>query len=113
MFIRNINDVENIDIKGDDVKNVKKQILIGNDVGSNNIVMRLFTLSPGGFTFYHTHDFEHLIKIEEGKGIAIDKDGEHNVEKGMVIFVKPNEIHQFKNNSNKDFKFICVIPAQN
>ncbi len=110
MIVKYIKDVEKINIEADNVKYVEKQILIGPNDGSTNIRMRLFTVKPGGYTFYHTHDYEHLIKIEKGKGIAIDKDGEHIIEEGMVLFVKPNEIHQFKNNSDSELQFICVIP---
>lgn len=111
MIIRKITDVETVNLSGEGIDSVSKQILIGHDQGSSNIVMRLFTVQPGGHSPHHTHDFEHVVKIEQGEGIAVDSNGEHNVKEGDVLFVKPNEIHQFKNNSDKVFKFICIIPG--
>ena len=74
--------------------------------------MRLFTVGPGGNTPLHTHNFEHLVKIEKGEAVVVDSDGEHNVSEGSVVYVKPNEMHQFLNRSDGDLQFICVIPAQ-
>ncbi|MDY6787708.1 MAG: cupin domain-containing protein [candidate division WOR-3 bacterium] len=113
MKINKINEIERLHLKADDLKDVTKQVLIGADDGSDNIIMRLFTVRPGGYTPYHQHDFEHVVKIERGEGIAIDKYGEHSVKEGMVLFVKPGEIHQFKNQSDSEFAFICIIPADN
>ena len=111
MIIKSINNVEVTEVNGDDIKDVKKQVLIGKDDGSDKMIMRLFTVQAGGNTPLHTHDFEHLVKIEKGSGIVIDSEGEHKIEPGMVIYVKPNEIHQFKNNSNEELQFTCTILA--
>ena len=111
MIIKNINDIQATEVKGDNIKNVRKQILIGKDDGSNNMIMRLFTVQAGGNTPLHTHDFEHLVKIEKGNGVVIDSNGEHKIECGMVIYVKSNEIHQFKNTSNEELQFTCTILA--
>lgn len=112
MKIRRIQNVEIIDIEMEGAKGVTKQILIGKNEGSDNIIMRLFTIQAGGNTPLHTHDFEHLVKIEKGRGIVVDSQGEHEVEPGMVIYVRPNEVHQFRNAGDGIFQFICIIPAQ-
>lgn len=111
MIIKSINDVPSIEVKGDNIKDVNKQVLIGKDDGSDKMIMRLFTVQAGGNTPLHTHDFEHLVKIEKGNGIVIDENGEHAIKPGMVIYVKPNEIHQFRNNSNEELQFTCTILA--
>ncbi|MBL7136419.1 MAG: cupin domain-containing protein [Candidatus Marinimicrobia bacterium] len=72
--------------------------------------MRRFIVEPGGFTFYHTHDFEHEVYILAGEGIARAKDIELKIKKDMAILVIPNEVHQFINNGNEDFVFLCIIP---
>lgn len=92
-------------------KDVKMKILIGPQDASENIIMRYFILSPGGNTPLHSHNYEHVIKVENNRGVAVDKDGkEYEVKKGQSIFVKPNEQHQFKNPFSEDFEFICIIP---
>lgn len=92
-------------------KNVKMKILIGIPDGSNNIIMRYFSISKDGNTPWHNHNYEHIVKIEKGQGIFIDSDKiEHQVTAGMSIFVEPNTMHQFKNINNEPFEFICIIP---
>lgn len=113
MEIKRIVDVPVIDIDIEGANSVTKQILIGKDDGSDNIIMRLFTVQAGGNTPLHTHNFEHLVKIEKGSGVVVDSEGEHPVEAGMIVYVKPNEVHQFKNTSDDILQFICIIPAQN
>lgn len=109
-----INTNDNIaatEVKMEGAKNVKMKILIGLNEESNNIIMRHFIVSPGGNTPFHNHNYEHVIKIESNKGIAVDENGkEHEVRKGQSLFVKPNEMHQFRNPFNDDFEFTCIIP---
>jgi quercetin dioxygenase-like cupin family protein len=94
-------------------KGVKKQILVGARDGSNEIVMRLFSVEPGGNTPYHSHGFPHVIKVEQGRGIVIDKDGnEHTLEKNQVIYVNDDEVHGFKNQGTGPFDFICIVPPR-
>jgi len=92
---------------------IKKQIFLGPKDGSEEIIMRYFTVEPGGATPYHNHAFQHLVKDERGTGIVIDKDGvEHEISEGDLIYVKDDEVHGFKNVSNKPFCFICVVPQR-
>jgi mannose-6-phosphate isomerase-like protein (cupin superfamily) len=39
-------------------------------------------------------------------------DGEKTMyfEQGYAVFVPPNEIHQFRNNSKSSLRVICLIP---
>ncbi len=106
---------QNIQISEDIVimegtKDVTMQILIGPDDGSQSIVMRKFKVAPGGHTPRHTHDFEHVIKVEKGKGKMVDADGnEHDLTEGMSAFVPADELHQFTNPYDKVFEFLCII----
>ncbi|MEJ5307670.1 MAG: cupin domain-containing protein [candidate division WOR-3 bacterium] len=110
MKINNIDHVKKDIVTDDGVKNVERQIPIGIKEGSTRIIMRLFTVKPGGHSPLHTHDFEHLVKVESGKGIVVSSEGEREIGVGDFVYVEPNEIHQFKNPFEEDFKFICVIP---
>jgi len=99
------------DMKG--YNNVSKQILIGPKDGSDEIIMRYFSVEPGGNTPYHNHPYPHLVKIENGNGVAIDKDGkEFSLAKGQYVYVKDDEIHGFKNVGNEPFEFICIVPQR-
>ena len=114
MKINNNDEITTADVKMDGAKDVKMKILIGLNDGSDNIIMRHFIIAPGGHTPFHKHNYEHLVKIENNKGIAIDENGnEHVVKKGQSLFVKANDLHQFRNPFNEDFEFICIIPNTN
>jgi quercetin dioxygenase-like cupin family protein len=90
--------------------NVTKRILIGPDDGSSKIIMRYFKVLPGGNTPYHTHDFEHVVRVEKGKGLVVDASGqEFPISQGHSVFVASGEKHQFKNPNEEPFEFICTI----
>lgn len=112
MKIKYNEDIVADDVKMDGAKDVKMRILVGQVDGSENIIMRHFIIAPGGNTPYHQHNYEHLVKVERNQGIAVDEKGaEHLVKEGQSIFVKPNEMHQFRNPYTVDFEFICIIPG--
>ncbi|MFC1615750.1 cupin domain-containing protein [Patescibacteria group bacterium] len=110
MKINKIDELASENVQMTDAKNVVLKILIGPDDDSKDIIMRHFTVLPGGHTPLHNHEFEHVIKIEKNKGIMIDKNGrEHEVGPGHCAYVEPNEKHQFKNPFDEPFEFICII----
>jgi len=113
MKINNNEEIFAAEVEMEGTKDVKKKVLIGPDDGSDNIIMRHFIIAPGGNTPYHQHNYEHVVKIESNKGIAVDDNGnEYEVKKGQSIFVKPNEKHQFRNPFGEDFEFTCIILNQ-
>jgi len=68
MIIKNLGDVPFADLRG--YERVSKKIVIGPDDGSNEIVLRYFSLGSTGTTPHHSHDFPHLVKIEAGNGVV-------------------------------------------
>jgi quercetin dioxygenase-like cupin family protein len=95
---------------GQTVVNAKKRVLIGQDLGAPNFIMRLFTLGEGGFSPYHKHDWEHEVFILSGEGIVRGDGFEKKVEAGDFVYVPPNEEHQFRSVGKGEFAFLCVIP---
>ena len=92
---------------------VAKQVVLGPADGSDEIVLRYFTVEPDGTTPRHSHDFPHLMKVEKGSGVAVDPDGvERPVGIGDYVYVPPDEVHNFKNTGDKPFVFLCLIPLQ-
>jgi quercetin dioxygenase-like cupin family protein len=111
MIIKKLSDVPFIKMSGHE--NVKKQIVIGPKDGSNEIVIRYFSLEPGATSPRHTHDFPHLVQIEKGAGMYVDADGqEHPLTKGNYVYVNDNELHAFKNAGSDSFDFVCTVPAR-
>jgi quercetin dioxygenase-like cupin family protein len=91
---------------------VTKQVLIGPADGAPTFAMRCFTIAPGGATPWHKHDWEHEVAVVEGEGAAVGPEGETPVGRGHVVFVPPNEMHQFRNTGAKDFAMVCLVPLR-
>jgi len=103
--------IEDKAVEMEGAKDVTMKILIGQNEGSENIIMRYFVIQPGGHTPFHNHPYEHVIKVEKGQGIAVDASKkEHVISVGQSLFVEPNEKHQFKNISKETLELVCIIP---
>jgi len=100
--------IEKIVEKG--VSGVSKQVLLGPEDGAPNFTLRRFTVEPGGYTFYHTHDFEHEVYVLAGKGVARSDRGETKIIADTVVLVMPNDVHQFVNTGEESLIFLCIIP---
>lgn len=113
MIVKDDRDAAEINLGNAEIKDVLLRVLIGPDDGSNNMVMRYFTVLPGGHTPFHSHEFEHVIRIVRGKGIVQDEEGkEITLEEGQSLFVAEGEKHQFINPFQQPFGFLCIILGQ-
>jgi quercetin dioxygenase-like cupin family protein len=84
--------------------------LLGERDGTPNFAMRQFEVAPGGYTPRHSHPYEHEVFVLEGEGVVYEGDRPHPLKAGDVVFVKPDEVHQFKNPGTSPLKFLCLIP---
>jgi len=89
---------------------LKVRWLITKDMGAENFAMRLFEMKPKGYTPFHNHPWEHEVFILEGEGLLVSEEREKKFRAGDVIFIPPNEKHQFTNNGEKTVKFLCLVP---
>ena len=111
MIIKKLKDVPVVAMHGSE--SVKKQIIIGPGDGSNEIVLRYFSIGPGGTSPHHAHDFPHLVKIEAGTGVLTDEAGlDRPIQKGDFVYIKDNEVHNFKNTGTEPLDFICIVPRR-
>ncbi len=79
--------------------------------GAPNFAMRVLEVEPEAATPFHTHAWEHEVFILAGDGHLRSKDGgETPLREGDVIFVAPEEKHQFVNGGDIALRFICVVP---
>ena len=84
--------------------------LVGEPDGAPSFSMRQFEVAPGGHTPQHTHAYEHEVFVLEGAGVVLQEGREHPLRPGMVVYVAPGELHQFRNTGPGPLKFICLIP---
>jgi quercetin dioxygenase-like cupin family protein len=96
---------------GDEVQGVTGRVVIGKEDGARNFCMRVFTISPGGHTPCHSHDWEHEVIVHAGSGQVLQAGTWVDVSAGSVIFIPANEEHQLRNNGSEGFVFVCLIPT--
>lgn len=91
---------------------VKKAGLISGADSSPTAAMRLFEIEPGGQTPYHTHDWEHVIYVLEGRGALCTEHGDAEFLPGDSLIAEPNEQHNFVNTGEGILRFLCVVPLK-
>ncbi|MFQ5804933.1 MAG: cupin domain-containing protein [Phycisphaerae bacterium] len=99
------------DVQMDGADGVHMRILVGPEEGARNFHMRHFEVRPGGHTPYHQHNYEHEVLILKGRGLVKSEQGDRVFQAGAVVWVPPNEFHQFQNTGGEPLEFICLIPA--
>jgi len=97
---------------GEGASKLKIRWLITREIGAKNFAMRLFEMEPGGHSPLHTHGWEHELFVLEGEGVAVGGTEERKIQPGDAVFVPPKEKHQFRNESKKTLRFLCLIPYQ-
>ena len=91
---------------------VRMGVLLAEEQGAPNFRMRLFEVGPGGKTPYHQHNWEHEVFVLEGEGFSVDAEKKkHAIGPGSVVFVPPNEFHNFTNPGEKPLRFLCLVPT--
>ena len=110
MKVFHYSDVKAEEAKEEGASKLKVRWLITKDLGAPNFAMRLFEMETGGYSPLHSHPWEHEVFIIEGEGTVVSEKGEKKIGAGDVVFVPPNEQHQFKNNGKKTLKFLCLVP---
>lgn len=78
--------------------------------GATDFTMDVFEIRPGGHSAFHAHPWEHQVFVVRGSGILVGEEGETPFGEGDVIFVAPNEPHQFRNAGTVPVEFVCLIP---
>lgn len=111
MKVKPISAHEQKDVELEGAAGVRMRMLIGPADGAETFHMRHFEVAPGGHTPHHAHDYEHEVLILSGRGTVKGDAGERPCQAGDVVWMPPNEKHQFVNTGDVPLEFICLIPA--
>jgi quercetin dioxygenase-like cupin family protein len=110
LYKTNLNETPDAAVTEEGAKGVKIKWLINKKDGAPTFLMRHFTVDAGGFTPFHSHDWEHEVYVLEGYGKVRYEDREEEIAPGDAILIPPNRRHQFQANSDITLKFLCMIP---
>jgi quercetin dioxygenase-like cupin family protein len=111
MRVTRPDDVEAAPMQMDGAEGVSFRLLVGREHGAPNFAMRHFTVAVGGCTPHHSHNYEHEVMVLAGKGTVRGGDTIREIHAGDVIFMPPNEEHQFRNTGGRPLEFICLVPV--
>jgi quercetin dioxygenase-like cupin family protein len=114
MKITNLNKTARKKMEMEGAKDTWKQVPVSKDDGTPVFSLRVFTIEPGGHTPYHTHPFEHVNYIIQGRGVLVTEGGEEKpVSQGDFVLVLPGEKHQYKNAApDGPMVIICGVPKE-
>ncbi len=110
MIIKDFKDVERV-IAGEGAEKAYIRWLIGERENPPNFYLRLVEIEEGGYSPFHSHNYEHEVFVLDGEGALVDEEGkEYPINKGKAVYVPPLKKHQFRNRGKGLLTFICVIP---
>ncbi|MGD0898033.1 MAG: cupin domain-containing protein [Thermoguttaceae bacterium] len=102
--------IDSVPVEMEGATGCRIRCLIGPDDGAPSFTMRQFEVAPGGETPRHSHAHEHEVFVLEGRGVVADTSGSQPLGPGTVVFVAPQEVHQFRNTGEGPLRFLCLIP---
>ncbi|MBI4303903.1 MAG: cupin domain-containing protein [Chloroflexi bacterium] len=81
-------------------------------IGQSEKDYRVFVInfSQGAVNKLHSHSFDQILYVTEGKGIVATKEKEVVVTPGTVIFIPAGESHWHGATKDSSFSHIAVMP---
>jgi len=97
--------------EGNDWEGIVRQVIIGYQE-ETKFHVRYFEISPGGYSSLEKHNHSHAVTVIRGNGKVIL--GERAVALKFLdtVYVSPDDPHQFINDGNEPFGFLCVVDAE-
>lgn len=99
------------DFMKDGAEKVRVRYLIDERHGSDRFSLRLYTLEKGAHTPLDEHAHEHHVYVLSGKGLLrLSKETRplRALKAGDTIFIPSRAVHQFSNEFDEPFVFLCV-----
>lgn len=108
------NHIQPVDYKseGESWKNVSRRVFVGERGESPLFHVRYFEVAQGGYSTLEQHEHEHVVVVMRGQGYAIIGEKRLKLGFGDVLYVSPDEIHQFSNGEPEPFGFLCMVNAE-
>jgi quercetin dioxygenase-like cupin family protein len=94
------------------VRAVTKQVLIGPAEGATRFALRYFEVAPGAASALDRHPHDHGVLVVKGRGRVRLGSARETIGVGDVIYVAPDEVHQFESLGPEPLGFLCVVPPK-
>ena len=111
--LTSVEEVEAHEVDAEGAVAVRIQWLIGKEEAPT-FATRRFTLGAGGHTPFHSHGWEHEVFVLQGRGALLfgEERDERPLAPGNFVYVPACAVHQFRNDGEEDFVFLCIIPVR-
>jgi quercetin dioxygenase-like cupin family protein len=109
MIINNIHDLESVETRDEIVGQGpvhRKTLIDAKDTGGFGVL--LVTFGPGARLNFHTHTYEQILYVTEGKGIVATRSQETTVTPGTCIFIPPGEVHWHGATQDSSFSHLAI-----
>jgi len=100
-----------VDLPDQGYRGVSRQTITSGESEKCGFEVRYFELEPGGYTRLERHEHVHSVTALRGSGYAIVGEAVHPINGHDHIYVPPMTLHQFVNDGDQAFGFICVVDA--
>ncbi len=97
--------------QGDDWEGTVRQVIIGYRE-ETKFHMRYFEIAPGGYSSLEKHEHSHAVTVIRGRGKVILGDKVMELKFLDTVYVSPHTPHQFINDGEEEFGFLCVVDAE-
>jgi quercetin dioxygenase-like cupin family protein len=84
----------------------RKELISAKDTGGFSVL--LVSFGAGAKLNFHTHTYEQILYVTEGKGIVATKKEEKTVTPGSVVYIAPGEIHWHGATQDSSFSHIAI-----
>lgn len=93
---------------------ITRRELSGKRGESQAFHVRYFEIAPGGYSTPEKHEHEHVVIPIRGSGEVQFGRYIYRVGFGDVIYIAPNDAHQFRNpeDAGEPFGFLCIVNAE-
>jgi quercetin dioxygenase-like cupin family protein len=88
-----------------------RRILLGQDEGIQDFIVRYFAIPAGGHSALESHPHQHAVVIVHGQGHVLLGEEWSQIGIGDAVFIGSNEVHQLQALDDQPLGFICVISS--
>lgn len=89
-----------------------RQVVIGERDGAVNFCLRYYEIAPGGQSSFDRHQHDHGVYVLRGAARLMMGREVYEIGPGDIVYIPPNEQHQFKNTGDEPFGFLCAVPPR-